>query len=191
LLLESIKLKFNYGLSKQFPVSLFVKLAMPESSYKEIHDISSLYDTIKKTQTDIGCYHVVLYDNLDRLENVEEIIWVFSKLLESMRCSLSVIIQSEAELKLFGNNLFSANYVYILSDRLSITKNYWKDINILEEDLLIFDVNGIKDLKALREYILNKGIKARLGFNVSSISSFEVTDWGIVDLIPVPLNLIL
>jgi len=116
---------------------------------------------------------------------------VFSKLLESMRCSLSVIIQSEAELKLFGNNLFSANYVYILSDRLSITKNYWKDINILEEDLLIFDVNGIKDLKALREYILNKGIKARLGFNVSSVSSFEVTDWGIVDLIPVPLNLIL
>ena len=191
MLLDSIQLKFNYGLSRQFPVSLFVKLAKPKNSYIEIYTIESMYAKIKSIQRDTRCYHIILYNGLDAVENIEEVTWVFSRLLESMHCSLSVIIQNKTELSLFGNNLFSANYVYILSDEFSITKNYWQDINLLEEDFFIFNTDRIRDLKILREYAFNKGLKPRLGFNSSLISCSELIEEKILELNPVPLPLIL
>lgn len=191
MLLDGLELKFNYGLSRQFPVSLFVKLAKPESSYKEVCMVKTLYDRIKNIQRDTNCYHVVLYNGLDYLENVEDSIWVFSRLLESMQCSLSVIIQEEAEFSMFSNNLFSASYTYVLSDKLSITKNCWHDVRLLEEDLLICNVDKLKDLKALRDYTSNKNIKARVGFNSSLIPSQDLIESGIIDLVPIPLALIL
>ena len=191
MLLDSIQLKFNYGLSKQFPVSLFVKLATPKSSYKEICTIEAMYTKIKSIQRDTGCYHVVLYNGLEYKENTEDITWVFSRLLENMQCSLSVIIQNNSELSLFGNNLFSANYIYILSNDLSITKSYWQEVNLLEEDLFIFNTDKLKDLRALREYALNKKLKSRLGFNSSLISCSDLIKEKMLDLTPIPLTVVL
>jgi len=183
----SIEIKFNYGLSRVQPVSIFVRFAYPEEKAID-YEIETLLTELKTIQDANKCYDVILCGNFS--DFLEEIYWVFSRLIENGRCILTILVSSEIQvMSLNPKELPSAMYAFLLTDMSNaILKSYidfWLKLNISENDLIIINEDNFLKLMSIKGLIQRKEIKAPLAFNASKLDAKGLIEGNCLDITPI------
>lgn len=189
--IHSIETKFNYGLSKTSPVSIFVWFAY-EDQYFEEFSISSLLEKLKETQDNTGCLDIIVGGNIS--EYIEDIYWVFSRMISSMRCTLVFFIDSLEQ----GNSvdigeLPSAMYIFCLDSSVPISAQHshvkmWEKFKLSENDLIIVDTKKAKEIAGWSKWLKSHEIKVSVGFSSSRVEPNALIEYGCIDVIPIPMD---
>lgn len=191
MIINNITTKFNYGLSIS-PVSIFIKFAY-ENEEGHDYSIDALFSELKIIQDKTGCYDIIVEGDFSYSNIYEEFYWVFARMLESMRCNLTIYFDSiEQARALNTRELPSAMYSYYLCQvSNSILKDYievWEKSKISESDAIILDLTNSGSIISAEQIIRKHNIKSPIYFNPLNVDPDELLAKGCINVSPLFLE---
>ena len=173
----NLKIDFNYGLGV-FPASIFIELKEEAPT----RNIVNVYDEI------VGCGlpDIIFYGDKSRITS-NEAQWLFARLMAGL-CHVSVVVDLEKSLpKLVVNRLILRGDISYKNARIIVP--VLKALS--ENDLIILNLESIRELLFVRSVLLKCETKARSMFNSDLLDTKVVLDAGIYDILPFKSNMIL